>query len=83
MRCSLSRGHDLTESTANAGAASFPATTVSVVHKLRYVVAVVHNGEPKIGAITFVQKIGSKSVIFDWAEGVALRLTGYYFTIET
>ena len=78
VRCSLSRGDSLTESAANAGAASLPATIFSVVHKLRYVVALVHNGEPKIGVITFVQRIGSESVVFDWAEGVALRLTVLY-----
>ena len=78
-RYSLSRDHGLTESAANVGAASLPSTTSSVAHKLRYVVAVVHNGEPNIGAITFVQRIGSESVIFDWADGVDLRLTGYCF----
>ena len=79
MRSSLSRSHGLTESAANGGAASLPATIFSVIHKLRFVVAVIHNGEPKIGSITFVQRIGSESDLFDWAEGVALRLTGYCF----
>ena len=64
VRYSISRGHGLTESAANAGAASLSATTSSVVHNLRYVVAVVHNGEPKIGAITFVQRIESESDIY-------------------
>ena len=48
---------------ANTGAASLPATTSSVVHKLRYVVVFVHNGEPKIVVITFVQRTGFESHI--------------------
>ena len=45
---------------ANAGAASLPSTTSSVVHKLRYVVAVVNNGQRKIVAVIIVQINGFK-----------------------
>ena len=33
--------------------------SVDILHKLRHVVAVLHNGKPKIDAITFAQRIGS------------------------